>query len=263
MFFCGKLIKYTAITAGGTMLLGGVIFGRDLFSYVSTGTRAVQTSVRESVPVEFELRRAKDMVDDILPELHANVRLIAQQEVEIEDLKIDITRSEKSLGDERVRLTSLRDALNKPAVTFTVAGVDYTRDQVKEELSRRLELSQEAETVLAGKKRLLDNRQRSLAAAVQALNHARQQKEMLVAQIASLESQNRLVQAAGSTSDFAIDNTKLAQSQKLLGEIKNRLDVTERVLAHEARFVAPVRVESINESELKAKADEFLASSGR
>src|SRR5262245_5642835 len=168
--FCGKFIQYTVLTTGGAVLVGGLVFGRDLCSYVTTGTRAIQTSVRDTVPVEFELRRAKDLVDDILPEMHANVRLIAQQEVEIENLKTDITRSEKSIGDERVRLTCLRDALNKPSATFTMGGIDYSRDQVKEELARRLELSQEAEAVLVGKKRLLDNRSKSLAAAVQALN---------------------------------------------------------------------------------------------
>ncbi|HRK30799.1 MAG TPA: hypothetical protein PLD59_06940 [Tepidisphaeraceae bacterium] len=257
----GKLAKWTVLGTGSAVLVGGIVFGRDLYSYVSTGTRSVQTAVRDSVPVEFELRRAKDMVDDILPEMHANIRLIAQQEVEIENLRGDITRSRDSLEVERVRLTSLRDALNKPAASFTLAGIEYSRDQVKEELARRLELSREAETVLAGKARLLENRTRSLAAAVQALNRTRQQKEMLVAQIASLESQNRLVQASSVGTTLAINHSKLSQSQKLIAQIRERLDVAERVMAHESKFVEPVTINVINEGELKAKADEFLASS--
>lgn len=257
--FGGKIVKWTVLTAGGAVLVGGFVFGRDLVSYVSTGSRAIQTSVRDSVPIEFELRRAKDLVDDILPEMHANVRLIAQQEVEIENLRTDIARSEKAVGEERVRLTVLREALNKPTASFTMGGIDYTRDQVKEELARRLDLSQEAETVLAGKKRLLDNRNKSLAGAVQALNRAKQQKEMLVAQIASLESQHRLLQAAGHGTNVALDNSKLAQSQKLITQIRERLDVTERVLAHESKFVEPISINVINEGELKAKTDEFLA----
>ncbi len=259
--FCGKLVKYAVIGTGGAVLVGGLVFGRDLCSYVTTGSRAVQTAVRDNVPVEFELRRAKDLVDDILPEMHANIRLIAQQEVEIDNLRTDITRSHKSLGEEKVRLTSLRDALNKPAATFTLAGIEYSRDQVKEELARRLELSQEAESVLAGKARLLDNRAKSLVAAVQALNRTKQQKEMLVAQIASLESQHRLVQASSVGTNASIDNTKLAQSQKLIEQIRDRLDVAERVMAHESKFVQPLQANVINEGELKAKADEFLASS--
>lgn len=259
--FCGKLVKWTVIGTGGAVLVGGLVFGRDLCSYVTTGSRAVQTAVRDSVPVEFELRRAKDMVDDILPEMHANIRLIAQQEVEIDNLRTDIGRSQKSLADEKVQLASLRDALNKPSASFTLAGIDYSRDQVKEELARRLELSQEAETVLAGKVRLLDNRSKSLAAAVQALNRTRQQKELLVAQISQLESQNRLVQATAVGTNVSVDNSKLAQSQKLIEQIRERLDVAERVMAHESKFVEPIRTTVINEGDLKAKTDEFLASS--
>jgi chromosome segregation ATPase len=256
--FGGKIIKWTVLSAGGAMLAGGFLFGRDLCSYVSTGSKAVQTAVRDSVPVEFELRRARDLVEEILPEMHANIRLIAQQEVEIENLRTDIKRSEKSLDEEKTRLVALRDALDKPTAAFTIAGIQYSRDQVKEELSRRLDLRQEADAVLAGKKRLLDNRTRSLGAAVQALNRTRQQKETLQAQIASLESQHRLVVASASNTTLQLDNSKLAQSQKLIGQIRERLDVAERVLAHEGRFVEPLRVDVVDEGELKQKTDDFL-----
>lgn len=258
--FCGKLLKWSVIGAGGALLVGGVIFGRDLHSYVTTGTRAVQTAVRDSVPIEFELRRAKDLVEEILPEMQANIRLIAQQEVEIENLRADIARSQKSLAEEKARLAVLRDALDRPVASFTIGGVQYSRDQVKEELARRLDLSAEAETVLTGKVRLLENRTKSLAAAVQALNRTRSQKEMLQGQIAALESQHRLIVASASNTSLQIDNTKLAQSQKLISQIREKLDVAERVLAHESRFVEPIRVDAVNEAELKQKADEFLAS---
>lgn len=259
--FCGKFIKWSVLTAGGALLIGGALFGRELASYVTTGTKAVRTAVRDNVPVEFELRRAKDLVEEILPEMQANIRLIAQQEVEIENLRADIDRSEKSLAEEKVRLSSLRTALDKPAPAFTIGGIQYSRDQVKEDLARRLDLCTEADTVLAGKKRLLDNRTKSLAAAVQALNRTRQQKEMLQAQIASLESQHRLVVASAQNTELQIDNSKLAQSQKLIEQIRERLDVAERVLAHESRFVEPIRVDVVNETELKQKADDFLGNS--
>jgi hypothetical protein len=256
--FCGKIFKWTVLSAGGALLVGGFLFGRDLCSYVSTGTSAVQTAVRDSVPIEFELRRARDLVEEILPEMHANIRLIAQQEVEIENLRTDIKRSETSLADEKTRLVALRDALDRPTAAFTIGGIQYSRDQVKEELARRLELSQEADTVLAGKKRLLDNRTRSLAAAVQALNRTRQQKDMLQAQIASLESQHRLVVASSNNTTLQIDNSKLAQSQRLIGQIREKLDVAERVLAHESKFVEPINVQVVDEGELKQKTDDFL-----
>src|SRR3954463_14124633 len=105
--FC-KLIKIGVLTVAGGALLSGVISSRDVVSYRTSGARSIRTSVHDAVPVEFQLRRAHDLVQDIIPEMHANIRLIAQQEVEIASLKEDINRSTKALSDERLRVAKLR-----------------------------------------------------------------------------------------------------------------------------------------------------------
>lgn len=89
----------------------------------------------------------------------------------------------------------------------------------------------------------------------------RGQKATLEGQIAVLESQYRLVQAASAGSNFELDHTKLAQTQKLIGDIRKRLDVAERVLAHEARFTQPIEIDAVNEKDLVAQVDEFLTRS--
>jgi hypothetical protein len=40
-------------------------------------------AVKDAVPIEFQIQRARDSLNDIIPEMQANIRLIAQQEVEI------------------------------------------------------------------------------------------------------------------------------------------------------------------------------------
>lgn len=255
-----KPFKWMAMTAAGTMLVGGVIFGRDLCSYITSSARSVRSVVTESVPVEFQLRRARDLVNDIIPEMHANVKLIAQQEVEIDSLKGDIAESRKLLEDERIRVAKLRDALGTQNTSFTIAMVVYSRDQLKEDLARRFDNFKEAEVILAGKERLLTNRQQSLTAATQALQRTRAQKSLLESQIASLESQNQLVKAASIGSTFQIDSSKLAQSEKLITEIKKQLDVAERVLAHQSRFVQPIQIDIVNETDLIQQVNEHLAS---
>ena len=52
----------------------------------------------------------------------------------------------------------------------------YTRDQVKDDLARRLENVKEAELVLSSKQRLLTNQTKALAVAMQALERTRSQK---------------------------------------------------------------------------------------
>src|SRR3954453_22794931 len=129
-----KPFKFAALALAGSFIVGGMLFGRDVFSYISSSARTVRTAVKENVPVEFQLRRAKDLVRDIVPEMHANVRIIAQQEVEIESLKADIDQSRRQLADERTRVTKVRDALMTQQASYTFGSFVYTRSQLKEDL---------------------------------------------------------------------------------------------------------------------------------
>jgi chromosome segregation ATPase len=254
-----RLVKYGVAGAVLLVVVGGLLFGRDLHSYVSSSARSVRTAVKDAVPVEFELKRARDLVDDLVPEMQAQVRLIAQQEVEIESLRRELDRSQREIEDERARVQRLRHSLDSAQTQFTFSGLNYSREQVRQDLARRFDWMKEAEVVLAGKQRLLENRERSLVAAIQMLEKTRSQKSLLESQIASLEGQHRLVQAAASGSSFSIDNSKLAQTERLISQIRKQLDVAERVLAHESRFVQPIQVDTIDERDLMAQVDDHLA----
>ena len=56
---CMKLLKTGVLVVVGTVIIGGAIFGRDLMSYVHSSVRSVRTAVKDSVPIEFELKRAR------------------------------------------------------------------------------------------------------------------------------------------------------------------------------------------------------------
>jgi len=255
-----KMIKWGVLSVAGLSIAGGLLFGRELSSYLTSSTRSVRSVVQDNVPVEFQLRRARDLVDDIIPEMQANVRLIAQQEIEIEALKKDVDQSERSLAEEKVKITKVRDCLNTQRASFTFNDHNYSRDQIKEDLARRFDTVKEAEVVLSGKRRLLENRERSLTAATQMLDKARSQKAMLESQIAALDGQYSLVKAAstGANTGLSIDNSKLAQSQKLIEQIKKQLDVAERVLSHQSRFIDPIQIDGVSEKDLITQVDEYL-----
>ena len=254
-----KIAKYGLVSVAGAALIGGAMFGSDLSSFVKSSGRAVRSAVRENVPVQFELRRARDMVNDLGPEIQSCVRQVARQEVEISSLRRETEQSRVNLGAERSRVQGLRDALATKEATLVFHGIRFTRDQVKDDLNRRFDLLKEAEAVVAGKERLLQNRERSLAAAVQALDRTRTQRAMLEGQIATLETQHQLLKSASAGTAASIDDGKLAQAQRMLEKVKTELDVAERVLAHEARFtdVAPVEG-AVNEADLLTKVDAHL-----
>lgn len=253
-----KSLKVAVVGGLSLLVLGGFVFGREMVSYVSTSANSVRVAVKDNVPIEFELQRARNMLEQIIPEMHASIRTIAQEEVELKGLKADIEEAEQSVAEERTRLSRLRDHLDVDEASYRIGGRNYTRDQVRREVANRLDRLREAEAVLASKRRLLDAREQSLATAIETLESTRGRKAILEQQVAALESQHRLVQSASQGSGVEIDHTKLAQTERLIGDVKRRLDVAERVLAREATFVQSMEIDPIEERDLLADVDAYL-----
>jgi len=259
MFLVPRWVKTTVIVGGGVLVAGTLFFGSDVFSYLSKSAASVQSAVKDNVPIEFELARAENMLNDIVPEMHANIRLIATEEVEIASLKNDIVRSQKNLAEERARVKTIREKVAEARPTYTLGNITYTHEQMKDELSHRFDQLREAEVVLAGKERLLSTREKSLQAALQMLSRTRSQKSHLEDQITSLESQYRLVKAAATGTTLSIDKSRLAKTEQLIDQIKKRLDVAERVLSHEAKFTQPIAIDVVSDADLIRQVDAYLA----
>lgn len=253
-----KWLKMGAMATVGLGLAGGLLFGKDIVSYARSSAKGVRTVVKDSVPIEFELRRARDLLEEIIPEMHANIRLIAQEEVEVAALKAEIAKNQENLEDERAKIKTLRGSLETPQVQYCFGGRQYSREDVKADLAARFERIKESELVLASKQRLLASRENSLNAAVQLLEKTRSQKNILENKIETLASQYRIVKAASVGSKVQMDNGKLAQTEKLIAQIQKRLDVAERVLAHESRFVEAIPVDTVLEADLVAQVDEYF-----
>ena len=63
------MIKRVLFPAIGLMALGLFFFGRDAVSYVGTSIGKIKDSVKQSVPISFELDRAHKLVKDITPDI--------------------------------------------------------------------------------------------------------------------------------------------------------------------------------------------------
>jgi hypothetical protein len=252
-------IKRGILLGVGAAVVGGLVFGRDLFSYVKSSAKMTQTAVKDSVPIEFELKRAQDLLDEILPEIHSNIRRIAQEEVEIAALKADLGTSEKSFNEEKERIQKVRQTLLVQQTSYTMGGRQISREDLTKDLAYRFDRFKEAEIVLVSKQRMLNTRETGLQAAMQMLDRTKAQKELLASKIQALESQHRLVKAASVGSGMSFDNSKIAQTEQLIGNIKKRLDVAERVLAHESKFVQTIPVDTVDATELIQKIDDHFS----
>ena len=253
-----RWVKWGVMGTVGLGLLGGMLFGKDIISYAKSSAKGVRAAVKDSVPIEFELRRARDLLEGIIPEMQANIRVIATEEVEIAALKGEIAKNREGLGDEQSKIKTLRVALEQPRAQYAFAGRNYSHDEVKRDLAARFERFKESEVVVASKVKVLEARERSLDAARQMLEKTSSEKRILESKIEALAGQYRLVKAASTGSQIQVDNSKLAQTEKLIAQIQKRLDVAERVLAHESKFVESIPVDTVVEADLMAQVDEYF-----
>lgn len=255
----GKWIKRSVILAVSLLVIGTCFFGKDVLSYAKSSGKWARSTIKESVPVEFELRRARDLLEEIIPEMHVNINLIAREEVEVAALKNEVSESEKSVKDQLSRLNQLREYLKSDKKAFNFRGKQYSRQQVKDDLSWRFDRFKESELVLASKKKLLETRQIALQSSMELLEKTKSRKRLLASKIESMETQYRLLKASAVDSGIHVDNSKLAQTEKLIGEIKRRLNVAERVLAHENQFVQSLPFDEVTETELTGEIDEYFS----
>jgi hypothetical protein len=228
-----KLMKWGLI--GGAVVIGAglLVFGADIFSYAHTSGRMFKRSVNDMIPPEFEIQRARDLLDGLVPELHANLRLVAQEEVEVAHLEKEVAKKREAVAKEGSQIQKARGDLEVVPASY---NGDRTRQTSVDDLSRRFERYRMNEMLLASQEKLLESRKKSLQAAIAKLEKTRLARTELAVQIEGLEGKLRLLQAQGSASEFRIDQSKLAKTERLIGDLRKRLEVAEKVLEREAQI---------------------------
>ena len=73
------MIKKMLIASGAVFLLSTFTVGLPLWSYARCGLDWLSTSANEVLPLEWEIKRARQMIADLKPEIDQNAREIARE----------------------------------------------------------------------------------------------------------------------------------------------------------------------------------------
>src|SRR6187399_3226647 len=158
------MLKKGFVLGAAALLLLGLLFGREGFSHVKTSLGWVRQSVRESVPVDFEISRARQMIKDLDPEIHRNMHLIAKEEVDVKHLRDQLSEADKQLVKNRSDIERLTRDLKDGDRHYVYCGKSYTSKQVETDLSRRFEQYKVKEVTLNKLTPVLSARERGLEA---------------------------------------------------------------------------------------------------
>lgn len=243
------MLKKSLIAGGLVALVLGLLFGRNSLTYVSTAYDWVRQSARDSVPIQFEIKRAHKMIKDLDPEIHKVEHKIAKEEVEVERLAKSVESNTAALAVEQTHIMKLKGDLERGDSTFvywTKSGAEktYTAKQVRTDLTSRFERFKTKEATTEKLSKILNAREKGLQAARDQLTAMRSAKRQLEEEVANLEARVKMVEVAKTSSDLNIDDSHLARTRQLIGELNARIDVEAKLLDADTNLSDEIQLES-------------------
>lgn len=240
------------------------IVGTGAWSYVRTGVHTARQTVRDSVPVEWEIKRARDMIKELEPEIRHNYEIVAREEVAVKRLAEEISAKESLLAKSHSDIMRLKSDLesgsHSGSVHFTYAGRKYSEDQVREDLSNRFQQFKVHEQTTGKLTQVLTAREKNLDASRRKLEGMLAARRELEVEIENIQARLTLVEVAQTNSPITLDDSQLSSTRKLLDDIRTRIDVAERMVASEGALQGTINLdEPTSENLLDEIADYFGA----
>lgn len=255
------MLKKTLIGGGTALLVSGLMFGRDAVSYVSTSAGWVKQSIAESVPVEFQIERAKQLIGDLEPEIQRNKHLIVREEVALERLAEQVATLDSTQTRSKHELLKMSSAMKQGDAYLVFAGTQYTRDQVERDMANRLARHKTNEETLFNLRRVLNARQQTLAAARTELDQMLASRRQLAAEVEKLEARQTMVTVAETSSEFDLDSSVLARASQLIKDVETQLDVRERMLNSEIQFAEEIPVSETAHADIVSQVADYFGDS--
>ncbi|MDB4614112.1 hypothetical protein OAH18_00335 [bacterium] len=255
------MIKKTLFGLLAMGLVATAILGKDACSYARTLTNNVREAVKGEVDVEFEVARAKDMVEQLVPDIRKCMEVVAGQQVDIRDMERVVTERQLAMNTQREAVLAMRSDLNTDMSEFTYANVSWTRGEVSRDLSRRFERLKAAESTLNADKKILAARREQLAANQDKLEGMMDQKQQLEVQVAQLEARLKQFQAAQTVAELKLDDSNLSRAQKLIHDLHKQLEVNEAMLDAEGKFTGLIPwdgKDSTESTDIAAEIDAYF-----
>ncbi len=250
-----KKALFVVIGLGVTTL---VLFGRDAASYVSTSYHRLTDSVKESVPVEFQIDRARQMVKDLDPEIRHSMHVIAKEEVALENLNKHIVGTQDQTEKEKREILRLQADLGQDRDVYRYASGSYTAGEVKQDLARRFSRFKVSDDTLANLKNMRDARSRNLDAAQQKLAAMINARRKLEVDIQNLEAKRKLVEVAQASSDIVFDDSQLARAKELITDIRTRLDVQAKLANADVNVPTEIQLDDESSSDITDQVAEYF-----
>jgi chromosome segregation ATPase len=252
------MIKKAFFVVAGLGITMLVLFGRDAASYVSTTYHKLTGAVQDSVPIEFQIDRARQMVRDLEPEIRRSMHVIAKEEVALEQLNQQIDANQEKADKDKRDILRLQADLGQGKELYRYASRTYSCDEVKQDLARRFNRFKVADDTLASMREMRDAREKNLEAAQQKLTAMVNARRKLEVDLQNLEAKRKLVEVAQASSEYVFDDSQLARCKELITDIRSRLDVAAKLANADVNVEVEIPLDEATPSDITDQVAEYF-----
>lgn len=244
------MLKKMIVTGGAIALLSSMTVGGPLLSYAKCGMQWIRGAATDSVPLEWELKRARQMIVDLKPEIEVNAKRIAHEKIQVTRLEKQLTESDVRLAKAQSDIERLTEDLQNESQSYTYGNRTYTSTQVKDDLGNRFKRFKTRQATATKLQQMLSARQSSLKTAHERMDAMLSAKRQLEVEVENLQARLGALRVAQTTSELNLDDSQLSQTRGLLDEIATRIDVEEETMEVGSTYFGEIDLDDPNDENL-------------
>lgn len=252
------MLKKLLVGGVATALLAGVMIGTGAWSHVRTAGGWIAQSAGDAMPLEWEIKRARQMISDLEPEIAVNAKRIALEKIKVAKLEKEVDGANERLADARRDISRLKQDLEAGNDHYTYKGKTFTSAQVSDELARRFKSFKTSNETADSLDKMLSARMETLRAAGERMEAMMSAKHQLEIEIENLEAQLAAVRAAQTSSELALDDSALSRTRDLLDTISARIDVEREMTQVDSQYFGGIDLDGEESGDLLDEITTYL-----
>jgi chromosome segregation ATPase len=205
--------------------------------------------------VEKQIKDQRDRLANLDHEIKRNLNKVAVREVEVKKLEKDIQDTKARQGEAKKRILALREQIKADATL--VKSDDAGRKKTEKELTRLFHAYKRCDAELKAKEEKLDAYNEALDAAHDQLSAYQNQRREQDNELARLEAMLARVRAEEIKTNLPLDESKLAAVKREIAQIRERVEVRQKELELEGRYLETAVRSEPAEPNKKAIVDEI------
>jgi septal ring factor EnvC (AmiA/AmiB activator) len=257
------MIRKMILAGGALALLSSVTVGVPLLSYARCGANWLRSSASDAMPLEWELKRARQMIADLKPEIEVNATRIAREKVEFAKLQKQLEETNTRLAQSQTDIERLSDDLRGESEYYTYGGRTYTSAQVKSDLSNRFKRHKTRSATSEKLQQMLAARESSLRAAQERMEAMLNANRQLEVEVENLQARLGALRVAQTSSQLNLDDSQLSRTRELLDEIATRIDVEEETMSVDVEYFGEIDLEEPSDENLLDDISSFFQADGK